>query len=83
MKSKTLYQFCIISLRYSQHRDNHLAPWQAIQNINEALKEMEIDFKDLTIKQIISEIESDLKVNDREQKGLWLEFRDELKRHLT
>ena len=83
MKSKTLYQFCITSLRYSQYRDNHLAPWQTIKNINEALKEMDGDFKQATIKQIILEIDQDLALNERKEKGLWLEFRDELKRHLT
>jgi hypothetical protein len=82
MKSKTLYQFCITSLRYSQGRDNHLAPWQAIQNINEALQEIDFDFKQQTVKQIIQEIDQDLALNKRKESALWIEFRDELKKHL-
>jgi hypothetical protein len=44
---------------------------------------MDNDFKQATIKQIIQEIDQDLALNERKEKGLWLEFRDELKRHLT
>jgi hypothetical protein len=82
MKSKTLYQFCITSLRYSQGRDNHLAPHTAIENINEALNHMDNDFELATAKQIIEEINRDLEINKREYAWLWVEFVEDLKNRI-
>lgn len=74
MKGKTLYQMSIATLRYALGRDNHLAPFTAMENINEALNHMDNEYKVATMMKIISEIESDLKLHKREYAGEWLEF---------
>lgn len=84
MKDKTIYQMCICTLRYSQNRDNHLAPATAIENIKEALE----NIKDRTIKlhaikQIIDEIDKDIVMYKREYETLWLNFSNELKYDLV
>jgi hypothetical protein len=82
MKSKTLYQMSIATLRYSLARDNHLAPYTAIQNINEALNEMENDHTLTTAMQLIDEINRDLEFNKREYAWLWVQFIEDLKNRI-
>jgi hypothetical protein len=84
MKDKTIYQMCICNLRYAQARDNHLAPATAVENIQEAIDEIKGKaIKKDTIEQIVSEIENDLKMYDREYKQVWETFLSKLKYDLT
>lgn len=78
MKDKTLYQFCIQALRYAQNRDNHLAPFGAVNNIKEAINEMKYEYKLLTIVQIKREIQDDLYMYDREYAYVWKDFLKEI-----
>jgi hypothetical protein len=82
MKNKTLYQMSMATLRYSQARDNHLAPYTAMENISEALNYMDNDFELSTIQQIIKEIEFDLKLHSREYAYVWLSFIEDLKKRI-
>jgi len=78
MKEKTLYQLSITELRYSQDRDNHLAPFTAALNIKECIEEMGKNYKLLTIRQVRSEIDLDLRCNERKEKDIWLRLYVEL-----
>jgi hypothetical protein len=82
MKNKTLYEMSMATLRYSQDRDNHLAPYTAVENISEALNHMDNDFELSTIQQIIREIEFDLKLYSREYVHVWLSFIEDLKKRI-
>lgn len=84
MKDKTIYQMCICNLRYAQGRDNHLAPATAVENIKEAMNDIQdIDIKTQTIKQIIEEIEQDLAYYTRKYDAVWREFQTQLKHTLS
>lgn len=81
MNSRTLSQLAIQALRYSQNRDNHLAPFTAISNIKEVLefiKETDLEQAFYLIDKLRDEIDWDLKTYDREKKDEWLRFYVEL-----
>jgi hypothetical protein len=61
-------------VRYALVRDNHLAPWTAMDAIKENIDNLSDSFKKILSEQLIYEIEQDLAIYDREYADEWYEF---------
>lgn len=71
---KHFYQLAITNVRYALARDNHLAPWAAIDIIKNYVNNLSDTFKKVLSEQLIYEIERDLAIYNRDYEDEWYEF---------
>lgn len=66
-------------VRYALNRDNHLAPSTSADLVKKYLPYFDKEWKDSLVRILISDIESDLRMHDREYKKVWLGLLEYLK----